>query len=223
MFSGIIDQIGVIRRVAETGSGRTVAIEAAGYWQDLPTGASVAIDGVCLTMTRAEDRIASFDIIAETIRRSTLGNLAIGGRVNLQKSMTVGDRIDGHFVQGHVDAVAKVAAVERTGGEAIWWFEPGADAMRYIIPKGSVTIDGISLTVAKVMPGRFSVALIPTTLERTTLGEKGVGASVNIETDILVRSLAHLLDRMSTHPAALGVTPELLRNAGFASTRPDQA
>jgi len=220
VFSGIIDQIGVIRRASDTPNGRVLAVEAPDYWHDLPIGASVAIDGVCLTLTKADGSIASFDVIAETLRRSTLGRLRAGDRVNLQKSMAVGDRIDGHFVQGHVDAVAEVAAVERTTAEAVWWFAPGDDAMRYMVPKGSVAVDGISLTIAAVEPNRFSVALIPTTLERTTLGEKRIGAQVNIETDILARSLAHLMQRMSAD-APPGITPEFLRESGFDASRPE--
>lgn len=213
MFSGIIDKIGTVHSATAAADGRTLTIEAADYWQDLPIGASVAVDGVCLTLTRAEGAIATFDVIAETLRRSSLGRLSAGDRVNLQKSMVVGDRIDGHFVQGHVDAVARVAKIERGGGEAVWWFAPDGDAMRFIVPKGSVAIDGISLTVAAVRDGRFGVALIPTTLEQTTLRQKTLGAVVNIETDILVRSLAHLLDRAGN--GASGISTDMLRDAGF--------
>lgn len=217
MFSGIIDRIGTIRRVTDSGGGQVLSIDAPGYWTGLAEGASVAIDGVCLTLTRADAAVASFDVIAETLRRSTLGALKQGDRINLQKSMIVGDRIDGHFVQGHVDAVAKIAAIEQSSRESIWWFEPGPEAMRYMIPKGSVAIDGISLTVAAVEPQRFSVALIPTTLELTTLNSKRVGASVNIETDILVRSIAHLLSGMRGDYNASGIDRSFLSEHGFGA------
>lgn len=215
MFSGIIDRIGRVRQVTASAGGCTLEIDAPGYWSGLSEGASVAIDGVCLTLTHADATCASFDVIAETLRRSTLGALQAGDRVNLQKSMVVGDRIDGHFVQGHVDAVATVSGIEQSDRESIWWFEPGTEAMRYMIPKGSVAIDGISLTVAAVEPQRFSVALIPTTLDLTTLNGKRVGARVNIETDILVRSIAHLLSGMQVDDPRGGIDREFLSRHGF--------
>ncbi|HPF40028.1 MAG TPA: riboflavin synthase [Phycisphaerae bacterium] len=215
MFSGIIDRIGVIQKIAESAGGRVLSIDAPGYWSGLADGASVAINGVCLTLTRADATSASFDVIAETLRRSTLGDLRQGDRVNLQKSMVVGDRIDGHFVQGHVDAVATIAAIEQSSKESIWWFEPGADAMRFMVPKGSVAIDGISLTIAAVEASRFSVALIPTTLELTTLNSRRAGEHVNIETDILVRSIAHLMTTMRTDQDPGGVDLSFLSKHGF--------
>lgn len=196
VFSGIIDQIGRVEAMKAAASGCGLAVSAPGYWQGVASGASIAVDGVCLTLTRAGGDVAEFDVIEETLRRTTLGGLASGSAVNLQKSLAVGERIDGHFVQGHVDAVARVSGVEQSERESIWWFEPGAGAMRYMVPKGSVAIDGISLTIAAVTESAFSVALIPTTLARTTIGGKGVGEMVNVETDILVRALVHRLEAM---------------------------
>lgn len=193
MFSGIIDAIGVLRESRQTAGGRVLRIEMPGYWRDVPAGASIAIDGVCLTLTRCDEAAAEFDVIAETLRRTTLGDRKPGDRVNLQKSLAVGDRIDGHFVQGHVDAIGSVARVESSPRESIWWIRLAPDPMKYVTPKGSVAIDGISLTVAEVGNSEFSVALIPTTLDRTTLGQKLTGATVNIETDILTRTVVHYL------------------------------
>lgn len=215
MFSGIIDRIGAVRGVSESAGGRVLEIDAPGYWTDLAEGASVAIDGVCLTLTKSDASGACFDVIAETLRRSTLGGLKAGDRVNLQKSMVIGDRIDGHFVQGHVDAVGKVVAVEQSDRESSWWIEPGPDAMTYMIPKGSVAIDGISLTVAAVEAHRFSVALIPTTLQLTTLNDKRTGAEANIETDILVRSVAHLLGALRSGDPPSGIDRAFLSKHGF--------
>jgi riboflavin synthase alpha subunit len=197
MFSGIIDAIGKIKH-AEVRPDRTVlSITADGYWNDLPPGASVAIDGVCLTLTGSEDSTAYFDVIAETLRLTTLGDYRPGDRVNLQKSLRVGDRIDGHFVQGHVDGTANVERVESTPAEAKWWFAPQPNLMEFIVPKGSIAVDGIALTIVDVAADRFSVALIPTTLERTTLGSKQRGARVNVETDILARTIIHRLHDIS--------------------------
>lgn len=196
MFSGIIDVIGEVVSSAQTAAGRTLSIRASGYWHGVGDGASIAIDGVCLTVTRVSNDIASFDVVAETLRRTTLGELAAGSRVNLQKSLAVGDRVDGHFVQGHVDAMATVVKIEHDPSDVRWWFAPDAAALPYIIPKGGVAIDGISLTVVSVSDGMFDVALIPTTLQRTTLGLKAAGARVNIETDILARTVVNYLQFM---------------------------
>ena len=196
MFSGIIDAIGEVESSTGTSAGRRLTVRARGYWGDVSEGASIAIDGVCLTVAGVSGDAASFDVISETLRRTTLGDLAPGGRVNLQKSLAVGDRVDGHFVQGHVDAVATVVKIEHDPSDVRWWFAPDAAALPYIIPKGGVAIDGISLTVVSVTEGMFDVALIPTTLERTTLGAKAAGDRVNIETDILARTVVNYLQSM---------------------------
>lgn len=218
MFSGIIDAIGEVVESAATPGGRRLTLRAPHYWTGLPAGASIAVDGVCLTLTRATADEADFDVIAETLRRTTLGSLAGGAGVNLQKSLAVGDRIDGHFVQGHVDAVATIDRIDASAAETLFWFRAGEEAMPAIIPKGSIAVDGISLTVAEVRGNRFSIALIPTTLQRTTLGRKKAGDSVNIETDILARTIIHALQSGVLRPAdAPQITREFLRQSGFAS------
>lgn len=196
MFSGIIDAIGEVVASQATPSGRRLSVAAPGYWNGVSAGASIAIDGVCLTVTGLTNDVADFDVVAETLRRTTLGDLASGSRVNLQKSLAIGDRVDGHFVQGHVDAVATVVKIEHDPSDVRWWFAPDAAALPYIIPKGGVAIDGISLTVVSVSDGMFDVALIPTTLQRTTLGQKAAGSRVNIETDILARTVVNYLQSM---------------------------
>lgn len=196
MFSGIVDAVGDVREVRPTAGGCVLRIAAPGYWSGVAHGGSIAVDGVCLTVTQATEAEATFDVVAETLRRSTLGRLRPGGSVNLQKSLSAGQAIDGHFVQGHVDAIAEVARVEQSEKESIWWFRMDAEAMAYVIPKGSIAIDGISLTIAEIRNGIFSVALIPTTLERTTLGNKREGDVVNIETDIVSRTIVEHLRRL---------------------------
>lgn len=218
MFSGIVDAIGQVCGAENVPGGRTLRVRAPGYWGDVATGGSIAIDGVCLTLTRLAGEEATFDVIAETLRKTTLGDLRAGDRVNLQKSLSAGDRIDGHFVQGHVDAVATVARVEQSPRESIWWFSVGREAMACLAPKGSVAVDGISLTIAAVRDGEFSVALIPTTLERTTLGAKRAGARVNIETDILARTVVHYL-QSTGGTASGGVTPGVLVQHGLREGR----
>jgi riboflavin synthase len=217
MFSGIIEAVGIVQSARIVAGGRELSIVAPGYWKGLQSGASVAIDGVCLTLTRADWDDAAFDVVAETLRRTTLGDLKPGDRINLQKSLAVGDRIDGHFVQGHVDAIAKVLRVEQSPQESLWWFRADEATLKYVIPKGSVAIDGISLTIAMVQENTFSVALIPTTLARTTLGDKKSGARVNIETDILARTAVHYLESVAgLHGAAReALSLEKLRQEGF--------
>ena len=217
MFSGIIDKIGRITAVTPNAGGQTLQVSAADdYWQCVPLGASIAIDGVCLTVTKIDGAVAHFDVVAETLRRSTLGGLQAGDAVNLQKSMRVGDRIDGHFVQGHVDAVGVVDEIVPGDLSAMWWFKAENDAMRMIVPKGSITIDGISLTVAAREAERFAVALIPTTLRETKIGDKRVGQTVNLETDILVRTIAHLLHDGKADGTVGGITLSYLQANGFA-------
>lgn len=210
MFSGIIDAMGSVAASRETPGGCELILRAEGYWQGVSAGSSIAVDGVCLTVTRIEGHEAHFDVITETLRRSTLGRLRPGNFVNLQKSLKAGDPIDGHFVQGHVDAVATIVQTERSEMEYKWWYTMDPAAMTYIIPKGSVTIDGISLTVADLASDRFSTALIPTTLERTTIGRKQEGDPVNVETDILARTVVHHLQSLSGRAdmtAGMGYNP----------------
>jgi riboflavin synthase len=216
MFSGIIDAIGRIRDSRDATGGKTLTITAPGYWQGVPLGGSIAVDGVCLTLTRTERDEARFDVIAETLRKSTLGDLKPGDNVNLQKSLTVGDGIDGHFVQGHVDAVAKVRRIDESAGQSVWWLEMPTGAMACVTPKGSIAIDGISLTIAEVRAGTFSVALIPTTLEQTTLRSKRVGSRVNIETDILARTVVHYLKSLGIDATGGNLSKDFLSRHGFS-------
>ena len=217
MFSGIIDAKGSIVSADEVAGGRKLVIRAHDYWTDVDRGGSIAIDGVCLTLTRSDREQAEFDVIAETLRRTTLGSLRPGGEVNLQKSLAAGDRIDGHFVQGHVDATAAVAKVEQSARESIWWFALDREALTYVTPKGSIAVDGISLTVVDVRDDLFGVALIPTTLGRTTIGAKKVGDRVNIETDVLARTVVGYLRNLISQSsgAARGITADLLSQMGF--------
>ncbi|MFH1418287.1 MAG: riboflavin synthase [Planctomycetota bacterium] len=218
MFSGIIDAVGEIRSCDRTAGGSLLVVRSPGYWTEIKPGASVAVDGACLTLTDADDRDGRFDVVAETLRRTTLGELRTGGRVNLQKALRAGDPIDGHFVQGHIDAIAAVMGIDEAGGESVWWFSVDAATRPLLVPKGSVAIDGISLTITKVRDDRFGVALIPTTLEQTTLGQKRTGSRVNIETDIISRTVIQYLGLLSGSgggPGRPGGMIDLLREHGF--------
>jgi len=212
MFTGIIETTGSVIGVDSTAGGAALRVDAGPVADGAERGASVAVNGVCLTISHIADTCLSFDVIRETLKNSTLGRLKTGDRVNLERALAMGDRLDGHFVQGHVDGQARVSRRITTAEESVLWFEAGAELMPYIVPKGSITVDGISLTIAAVSGPRFSVALTPTTFERTTLGRRREGDPVNIETDILVRTVVHTLSHLNT---AGGVTLEKLGEHGF--------
>lgn len=193
--------------------GRRLRVDAGVVAEGVEPGASVAVGGVCLTVTDVAGTVLSFDVIAETLSRTTLGSLQVGDRVNLERALRVGDRLDGHFVQGHVDGTAAVERVESGTREWVLWMCPETSLAPYLIPKGSVAIEGVSLTIAAVRGASFSVALIPTTLQRTTLGELRAGQRVNVETDILTRTIVH---RLGEVVGTGRLTLATLREAGFA-------
>ena len=184
MFTGIIRHVGVIRRVRNQSSGKRVTVDLGPLAEGLAVGDSVAVGGVCLTVTEIRRQGVDFDVVAETLARSTLGALTAGSRVNLERSLRLTDGLDGHIVQGHVDGTAQVQAV-RSGGEHIVDFTAERQLTEQMVAKGSACIDGVSLTLVNVSPGGFSVALVPTTLAETTLGELMAGSKVNVETDVI--------------------------------------
>ena len=198
--------------VRQVPGGQRMTIDAGPLAEDTGEGASVAVDGVCLTVCGIEGSCLDFDVITETLSRSTLGRRRANDRVNLERSLRAGDRIDGHFVQGHVEGTAKVTRREVSDREWVLWFQPTAELIRYLIPKGSVAVSGVSLTIAVVKDSEFSVALIPTTLSRTTLIDLRVGDMVNIESDILARTLVHALAGMGQ---TTGLTEAKLREHGY--------
>jgi riboflavin synthase alpha subunit len=216
MFTGIVEAIGVLAGVAVRPGGRRLTIEAAPISADLAPGASVAVNGVCLTVAAIAGPRFDFDAVSETISRSNLADLRRGDQVNLERSLRADSRLDGHVVQGHVDGMATLAARRDTPQEQVLEFEPDPALLPYLVPKGSVAVDGVSLTVAAVHDRRFSVALVPTTIRHTTLWARPVGATLNVETDILVRTVIHWLRQGWTAPAGSGLTPERLQELGFA-------
>ena len=212
MFAGIVECSGTVASVRANPGGCRLSVDAGEVAQDAVEGASIAVGGVCLTVTAIDRERLDFDVITETLDRSTLGQLKPGDRVNLERSLRTGDRIDGHFVQGHVDGVATLSRKQVSPSEWVLWFRALPEVMRYIIPKGSVAVSGVSLTVASVSGEDFSVALIPTTLDRTTLGALEEGQEVNIETDILVRTIVHTLHGIAEGG---GVSAAKLKEHGF--------
>ncbi len=212
MFTGIIETTGRIVRTSAVPGGRKLTVDAGQVAEDAVLGASIAINGICLTVTGIGGTLLDFDAITETLRRTNLGALSAGDRVNLERALRPDSRLDGHFVQGHVDGTAEVVRRVDTDREWMLWLRGNATVRPFIIPKGSVALDGISLTIAAVEGEAFSVAIIPTTLQRTTLPERKVGDVVNVETDIIARTVIHHLQGMQ---AGSGLTMDTLREHGY--------
>lgn len=203
MFTGIVERSTRIISTAEgTGFRR---INAAHDWHDLKLGESIAINGVCLTIAEFDAGVVSFDVIPETLSKTNLGLLRAGDHVHVERAMRVGDRIDGHFVQGHVDGTAILKESKVLPGETRLTVEPPPGMAKFIVTKGSVCIDGVSLTVAALHPNAFEVALIPTTLQRTTLGDREPGWPFNFEADVLSKTIIGWLERTDTRQLVGGM------------------
>ena len=199
MFTGIVEELGEVVELALAPSGDAARLTVRGpvVVADATPGASIAIDGCCLTVTACDGETFSADVMAETLRRTTVEELRPGDRVNLERAVTAGTRLGGHLVQGHVDAVGHV--VGRDSGEHwdVVTISMPRDLAPYLVDKGSITVDGVSLTVVEAGRDRFTVSLIPETLARTTLGHKRVGDTVNLEADVLAKHVEKLLQ--ATH------------------------
>jgi riboflavin synthase len=192
VFTGIIETTVPVSDVAETAGSRRLTL--ASPWTDIALGQSVAVNGCCLTIAAISDGRMSFDVIPETLAKTNLGLLRSGDVVQLERSLRVGDRLDGHMVQGHVDGVAKLAAREENETECRLTIGAPAALAKYIVPKGSVAIDGVSLTIAAVRGDQFEVALIPTTLRLTALGRRPIGWLFNLEADIIAKTVVFWLE-----------------------------
>lgn len=214
MFTGIVETVGTIAGTAPVPGGKRLRVDVGPVARQCTPGASVSVSGVCLTISSIAADSLEFDVITESLSKSTLGSKRVGDRVNLERAMGAQDRFDGHFVQGHVDGTGVVDRIQSSPREWTTWIRPQDHLTPYIIPKGSIAVDGVSLTIAEVNHGVFSVALIPTTLDRTNLAALAVGDRVNLESDIIARTIVHRLSDMS---AGGGVTLETLRRAGFTS------
>ena len=214
MFTGFIRHVGVVKDVRQTSAGAGLRVDLGPLAEGLAAGDSVAVSGACLTASLVEGATAEFDVVAETLARSTLGGLRPGSKVNLERALRLGDGLDGHWVQGHVDGIAAVRSIRRQGQWVVTFQAPPelTDAM---IPKGSVAVDGVSLTLVEVSQGRFSVVLIPTTLSETTLAELSPGREVNVETDLIGKYVRQYLQRLGEEDASRRLSIDKLRDAGF--------
>jgi riboflavin synthase len=187
MFTGLIETLGTVARVEADGPGRLLVVAASVIAPALTVGESVSVNGACLTVIAQDAETFQFQAGPETLQRTNLGELVPSDRVNLERSLRLGDRLGGHLVQGHVDGLGRIADRQRQGDWELVWFTCPAELAAQMVSKGSVAVDGVSLTLVDVVADRFSVALIPHTLERTTLGFKTVGAAVNLETDLFAK------------------------------------
>jgi riboflavin synthase len=191
MFTGIVEERGTVRELRPA----RLAIACRTVIRDTLVGASVAVNGICLTVVERSEEHLAFDVSEETRRRTSLSHLSVGDPVNLERPLTLSSRLGGHLVQGHVDGVGTVAATERTTEGGAWLsVRAPEDLRRYLVEKGSVSVDGVSLTVAAFDGDTFSVALIPHTLSVTTLGHAGVGDPVNLEVDVIAKYVGSLLE-----------------------------
>jgi riboflavin synthase len=196
MFTGLVEALGRVERIEPDADGGRRLTIAAPFVRELEIGESVAVSGACLTVIARIDESFAVEAGPETLRKTTFGSLAVGDPVNLERSLQLGDRLGGHLVQGHVDGVGQIVERTRSGEWETVWFEGPAALVAPMVPKGSVAIDGVSLTLVDVTRDRFSVALIPHTLAATTLGSKRVGAGVNLETDLIGKYVAKWMENL---------------------------
>lgn len=215
MFSGIVEVLGDVRSMASGDSGARIAIEAGALVEGVKLGDSIAINGACMTVVAFGNSIFEADISPESLRMTNLGDLKAGEKVNLEKALVLGDRLGGHMVTGHIDGMGKIRE-RKADGDSIWLtVEAPPDVMRYLVFKGSIAVDGISLTVATCDEDSFSIAIIPHTSEHTTLTAKRDGAVVNLEADLIGKYVEKLL-LPHAQARAGGVSMDKLKEHGYA-------
>ncbi len=214
MFTGIIEEVGTVKAVKRSGTSSFIEIQAKKVLEDVHLGDSIAVNGVCLTVTHCDGSIFRADVMNETLSRSSLGSLTTGSLVNLERAMAADGRFGGHIVSGHIDGTGTVSDI-RNDGIAVWYtITAPPELLRYIVEKGSIAIDGISLTVAKVTETSFSVSIIPHTAAQTILGTKKTGDMVNLENDIIGKYVEKLMKPAEAAPQS-GITMEFLAKNGF--------
>lgn len=213
MFTGIIETVGKIVSASPKAGGMTLTVQLGSIAEGVKTGDSIAVNGVCLTAVELAGPSARFDVSTESLNRSTLKNSRAGQSVNLERAMSANARFGGHVVQGHIDSVGKIISIRKQGDFAVFAIEPPVQLLDEIVVKGSIALDGISLTVAAIVGKTFTVALIPETLSRTTWKQSKVGDTVNIETDVLLKAVRK--QREKIQPDKTSLTEEKLREMGF--------
>ncbi|MDN3515300.1 MAG: riboflavin synthase [Candidatus Brocadia sp.] len=213
MFTGIIEHVAPVKNLSLKAGGGELFLDFSDFYNDLILGESIAINGVCLTVKEIAGKIVSFDVSSETLKRTTLAKLRHAENANIERALRVGDRIGGHFVTGHVDGTGFIKGKQQSADQCTMSFSVGKKFTDMMIEKGSVAIDGISLTIFELVDGAFSVALIPYTLASTTLGCKKAGDLVNIEIDMMGKWVKKLLTHAQGERG--GITQEQLMEQGF--------
>lgn len=215
MFTGIIEEVGIVEKRSQGRHSAVLDIRAATILEGTSIGDSIAVNGICLTVTGITSGSFSADVMHETLNRSSLAHLTPGSPVNLERAMPANGRFGGHIVAGHADGIGKILDI-RQDDTAVWYriqAQPGI--MRYVVEKGSIAVDGISLTVARTTPDHFSVSTIPHTVSQTVLKERTVGDFVNLETDIIGKYIEKLLHPTSMQPKESAITRDFLSQYGF--------
>jgi len=216
MFTGIIRKVAEVRRVSRRSGAAVLRVALCELAQEVGPGDSVAVDGVCVTATKVQNGEMEFDVSSETLSLTTLGGLRQGDEVNVELALRAGDRFGGHFVSGHVDGTGTIRQMRRLAGECRMTVAAGAELLAQMVQKGSVAVDGVSLTVARLLPDAFEVSLIPYTLEATTLGRKRPGDRVNIECDMIGKYVRRLQERNSAAGQSGGsIAVQRLAEEGF--------
>ncbi len=194
MFTGLVETVQPVASARPSSVGMRLTVEAGVVIEDARIGDSVAVNGVCLTINEIKGQQLSFDVMAETVRASTTGALQVGRFVNLERATPAGGRFGGHMVQGHVDGIGVIEQIVREKGQVVIWISGATDLVRNLIAKGSVAVDGVSLTVVSVQDNRFNVSIIPTTLQETNLGTRKPGDKVNLEADMIGKWINKRID-----------------------------
>ena len=216
MFTGLVEAVEPIKTNVAIVTGRRLVVPLGRLADGAGLGDSICVNGVCLTISQLRGSEAVFDIMAETVKVSTLAQLHSGEAVNLERAMAADGRFGGHIVQGHVDGVGTVEKIDQSGAQWVMWITANPALLRMMIGKGSVAIDGVSLTIVEARPDKFSVSLIPTTLEQTNLKQRKVSDRVNLEVDIISKCITKRLDEMLSGGGKKGITLEKLRERGFS-------
>ena len=215
MFTGLIEEIGEVDKIAKSAKSAQITIKSKKVLEDIKLGDSISTNGVCLTVVKFDKNSFVVDVMPETMRRSNLKNIKSGSRVNLERAMQLGDRLGGHIVSGHVDGIGIIKSIDKEDNATWVSIETSLDIMKYMINKGSVTVDGISLTIAKVEDEVFKVSIIPTTKGETTLLDKHIGDELNVECDVVGKYIERFMIFNQEEASKSSIDINFLKENGF--------
>lgn len=217
MFTGLVEELGEIRNISKKGNSMRLSIAAHKIMSDLAIGDSIAVNGICLTVTDFSGGVFSVDVMPETISRTSLNGLRVGSKINLERAMAADGRFAGHFVSGHIDDVATLLEKKSSDNAVIFKFKFDSDLQKYLVPKGSITVDGISLTIADLAMTEFTVSIIPHTLRETNLANLRLGDQVNLEVDMLAKYVESILSKsnLAAKEKKNIITESFLNEQGF--------